>query len=236
VNEETLMDCDNIRDDRLDVLYGEADTAARRRVEEHLAHCEACREEMAGLKRLRHDLKAWTLPESSGPRFVAPLRSRPWLPMAAGFLLALAAGLLLLGTDARYENGGIALHVGRPDPVLQKALLDAEARALARDQDYRREIDALKAAPPSGPAVHALSKDDQALLLRVAEMLRESESRQEVRLEKTLARLDQKQDAQRRYDMARIAAGLSYLDGKNGQHVARTTELMGYVLEAAQQR
>jgi len=235
VNEETLMDCDDIRDDRLDVLYGEADTAARGRVDEHLAHCEACREEMAGLKHLRHDLKAWTLPERSGPRFVAPRRSRLWLPMAAGFLLALAAGLLLLGADARYENGGIALQVGRPDPALQKALLDAEARALVRDQDYRREIDALKAALPS-PAVHPLSKDDRALLLRVAEMLRESESRQEVRLAKTLARLDQKQDAQRRYDMARIAAGLSYLDGKNGQHVARTTELMGYVLEAAQQR
>ena len=30
--------------------------------------------------------------------------------------------------------------------------------------------------------------------------------------------------------------GLSYLDGKNGQNVARTTELMGYVLEAAQKR
>ena len=67
-------------------------------------------------------------------------------------------------------------------------------------------------------------------------MLRESENREEARVAKTLARLDQKQDAQRRYDMARIAAGLSYLDGKNGQHVARTTELMGYVLEAAQQR
>lgn len=230
------MDCDNLRDDRLDVLYGEADSAARRRVEEHLASCDACREEMTGLRRLRHDLKTWTIPGASGPRFVAPRRPPVWLPMAAGFLLALGAGLLLLGAEVRYEDGGIALHVGRPDPGLQKALLDAEARAIARDQDYRREINALKAALPSGPAGHPLAKDDQALLLRVAEMLRESENRQEVRFTKTLARLDQKQDAQRRYDMARIAAGLSYLDGKNGQHVARTTELMGYVLEAAQQR
>ena len=230
------MDCDDFRDDRLDVLYGEADSTVRRRVDEHLATCDACRDEMAGLRRVRHDLKAWTLPEGRGPAFVAPRRPRIWLPMAAGFLLALGAGLLLRGADVRYENGGIAFRVGRPDPGLQKALVDAETRALARDQDYRRELAALKAAVPSGPADHSLSKDDQALLLRVAEMLRESESRQEGRLAKTLARLDQKQDAQRRYDMARIAAGLSYLDGKNGQHVARTTELMGYVLEAAQQR
>jgi hypothetical protein len=230
------MDCDNLRDDRLDVLYGEADSAARRRVDEHLATCDACRDEMAGLRRLRHDLKAWTLPEGSGPAFVAPRRPRVWLPMAAGFLLALGAGLLLRGAEVRYENGGVAFRVGPPEPGIQKALVDAEARALARDQDYRREMDALKAEFASGPAGRPMSKDDQALLLRVAEMLRESESRQEGRFAKTLARLDQRQDAQRRYDMARIAAGLSYLDGRNGQHVARTTELMGYVLEAAQQR
>jgi hypothetical protein len=230
------MDCDNLRDDRLDVLYGEADSATRRRVDEHLAACEACREEMGGLRRVRHDLKAWRLPEGNGPAFVAPRRRRAWLPMAAGFLLALGAGLLFRGTEVRFENGGVAFRLGRPDPDIQKALVDAESRALARDQDYRREIDAIKAAFPSGPAGHPMSKDDPALLLRVAEMLRESENRQEARVAKTLARLDQKQDAQRRYDMARIAAGLSYLDGKNGQHVARTTELMGYVLEAAQPR
>ncbi len=230
------MDCDDLRDDRLDVLYGEADSAARHRVDEHLATCEACREEMAGLRRLRRDLNAWTIPEGTGPAFVAPRRTRVWLPMAAGFLLALGAGLLLRGAEVRYENGGIAFRVGGPDAGIQKALVDAEARALARDQEYRREIDALKAAFPRGPDGRPLSGGDQALFLRVTEMLRESENREEARVAKTLARLDQKQDAQRRYDMARIAAGLSYLDGKNGQHVARTTELMGYVLEAAQKR
>jgi glycosyltransferase involved in cell wall biosynthesis len=43
-------------------------------------------------------------------------------------------------------------------------------------------------------------------------------------------------EAQRRYDLARVSAGLSYLDGKTGQQVARTTELMGYVLQASQKR
>jgi hypothetical protein len=36
-------------------------------------------------------------------------------------------------------------------------------------------------------------------------------------------------------DLARVAAGLSYLDGRHGQQLARTNELMGYVLEAASQ-
>ena len=33
-------------------------------------------------------------------------------------------------------------------------------------------------------------------------------------------------------DLARVAAGLSYLDGQYGQQVARTNELMSYVLDA----
>ena len=212
------MECDRLRDDRLDVLYGEADVSTRRRVEEHLATCGACRDELAGLKRLRQDLRAWILPESRGPAFVAPRRASVWLPLAAGFLLALGAGL---GWSA-----------------FQTALAEQEARALARDQAYRREIAGLQAALASGfpGPVSGHSPDDQAVLARVAEMIKESEARQDARLDTTLARFDRKEEAQRRYDLARVAAGLSYLDGKNGQHVARTTELMGYVLDAAHPR
>jgi hypothetical protein len=36
--------------------------------------------------------------------------------------------------------------------------------------------------------------------------------------------------------MARVAASLSYLDGRHGQQLARTNELMGYVLAASQKR
>jgi hypothetical protein len=36
--------------------------------------------------------------------------------------------------------------------------------------------------------------------------------------------------------MARVAASLSYLDGRHGQQLARTNELMGYVLEASAQK
>lgn len=227
------MECDRLRDDRLDVLYGEADAAARRRVEDHLAGCEACREELAGLKRLRQDLRSWRLPEGHGPAFVAP-RSGPWLPLAAGFLLALGAGLLWSGAELRHDDRGFALRVGRPDAVLEKVLGEHESRALARERGYRREIEALKAALARGSAAGP-GGGEGAVLARVAEMLKESEARQQARLVTTLARFDQRQEAERRYDLARIAAGLSYLDGKNGQHVARTTELMGYVLEAAAQ-
>jgi hypothetical protein len=226
------MDCEGLIDDRLDVLYGEADSEARRRVEEHLVGCSVCRDEMSGLKRLRHDLQAWTLPEGRGPAFVAPRRARAWLPMAAGFLLAAGAGLVLSGTEVRYDHDGFAVRMGGSDSGLRRALGEQEARAGAREAEYRQELDALKASlvATSGP----VATTPDAVLRKVDALLREAEAKQESRYQKTLARLDQKQEAQRRYDMARIAASLSYLDSKNGQHVARTNELMGYVLEAAQ--
>ena len=50
------MECRILRDERLDVLYGEADAATRQRVDEHLAVCETCREETAALVSLRQRL------------------------------------------------------------------------------------------------------------------------------------------------------------------------------------
>jgi hypothetical protein len=64
-------------------------------------------------------------------------------------------------------------------------------------------------------------------------MIHDSELRQAQQVQASLVRLDQRTEAQRRYDLARVAASLAYLDGRSGQQVARTTELMGYVLEAS---
>jgi hypothetical protein len=77
---------------------------------------------------------------------------------------------------------------------------------------------------------------DAELLERVAALIRESEARQAQRFNASLRDLGQQSEAQRRYDLARISAGFSYLEGKTGQQVARTTELMGYMLEASQKR
>jgi hypothetical protein len=67
-------------------------------------------------------------------------------------------------------------------------------------------------------------------------MIHESEAREAERLNASMSEFGERSAAQRRYDLARVSAGLSYLDGKNGQAVARTTELMGYMLQAAQKR
>jgi hypothetical protein len=68
------------------------------------------------------------------------------------------------------------------------------------------------------------------------ERIHASEARQVERLDSRLAGWEERLDAQRRVDMARVAASLSYLDGRHGQQLARTNEIMGYVLEASAQK
>jgi anti-sigma factor RsiW len=214
------MDCERVGDeglaaDKMDALYGEADAASRARVEAHLAGCAACREEMAALGGVRRDLRAWTLPASRPaftPRGVVLPR---WLA---------AAALLLIGFGATL---GVAGYVS-----LRRELVAQEARAALVEQQHREAVRALEASlgrPAAAQDAAALANLDA----RIDERLRASEARQAERLDSRLAGWKEGEEAQRRVDMAQVAASLSYLDGRHGQQLARTNELMGYVLEAS---
>jgi hypothetical protein len=216
------MDCEKVGDDglhgdRMDVLYGEADAAARGRVEEHLAGCAACREEMAALRGVRRDLAAWRLPRarpSFTPRGIVVPR---WLA---------AAALLLLGFGATLGATGYA--------SLRRSLAAQEARAAEIERRHGEEVRALQASLDRRPAAPL---DSPVLLAsldaRIDQRLRASEAREGERFDRLLAGWQERTEAQRRVDMARVAASLSYLDGRHGQQLARTNELMGYVLEAS---
>jgi hypothetical protein len=224
------MECRILRDERLDVLYGEADAATRQRVDEHVAVCEACREETSALVSLRQDLRSWSLTAMAGsPVRALPRRVLRALPTAAAVVLALGGALGLAGSEVRYEEGKLAFRLGRASGAdYREALAEQEARTLARERQIQDQMEVLRtAAADPGP------RTPKDVLVRVEQMIRESELRQAQQVEASLARLDQRTEAQRRYDLARVAASLAYLDGRNGQQVARTTELMGYMLEAS---
>jgi hypothetical protein len=219
------MQCDKVGDeklvaDKMDLLYGEVDAESRGRVEAHLAECEACRDEMAALRAVRGDLRAWQRP-APRPVFTARGIVVPrWLAAAAVFLATLGT---TLGATGYVQT--------------RRALAAQEARAAAleaRQQEAQRALQAALARTPVAAA------DADALLARVDaridEKLRASETRQTQRLDTRLASWDERAEAQRRLDLARVAAGLSYLDGRHGQQLARTNELMGYVLEASAQK
>jgi hypothetical protein len=218
------MKCNRIQDEELagqkmELLYGEADAETRARVGAHLEECSACRDEMASLRRLRGDLGAWTIDESRRPVSPARFHRLPaWLAVAAALVVGIGIGsaIAVLG-----------------DASLRQDLAAQEARALERERHYREEVAGLRAALDrrlSGPEAEALLDRVDA---RVEETLHRRERAQTERLDATLTDWETRMEAQRRVDLARVAAGLSYLDGRHGQQMARTNELMGYVLEAA---
>jgi hypothetical protein len=220
--ETDAMDCERdedegLRDGMLDVLYGEADAAVRARVEAHLAGCPACREEMAALRALRRDLAAWRrhpARPSFTPRGVVLPR---WMA---------AAAVLLLGFGATLSATGYV--------SLRRALSAQEARAAELERQQRQTARALDAARTDRSGAVDARAFLASLDARVDEKLRENESRQGELLRQTLAGWEDRAEAQRRVDMARVAASLSYLDGRHGEQLARTNELMGYVLAASQ--
>jgi len=218
------MECSEVRDDMLDVLYGEATPSAVRRLEAHRAECPACSAEMESLASTRRTLQAWKLPERTHPVVAAAWAWRG-LAAAASLVLALGAGLGLSGSSFRYGDGRVSFRLGRAgEPELRQQLVEQEQR-------HQREITELRASIPA-----ATPGLDPHVMAQVRDMIRESEAKQALLLTSSLQDLADESDRQRRYDMARISAGLSYLDERNGKHVAQTTELMGYVLQAAQKK
>jgi hypothetical protein len=217
------MDCDRFRDDMLDVLYGEAGEAAARRVDAHQASCPECRQEMSALRRLRGDLAHWRVPDATSARPGTTRRSAAPLVLAAAAVVVLALGaLVVVRTDVRYDNGAVVARFGVPAD-------DASPAVGARRDE---EIAALRAE------VMALSRraDEARILATVAGMIRESEARQETARETRLNELVARVDTQRQYDLARVSAGFAYLDGKAGLQAARTTELVGQMFQASQQK
>jgi len=214
------MECEKTGDERLsadkmDVLYGEADTEVRARLDAHLARCAACRDELTGFAGVREDLAAWRLPRSRPaytPRGIVVPR---WLAAAAALLVGVGLGL------------GASGYVS-----LRRALAAQESRAAALEAGQRQAQAALAAAlarPVAPDADELLSRVDT----RVAQRLRATEARQAQSLDLRLVSFGERVDAQRRVDLARVAAGLSYLDGRHGEQLARTNELMGYMLQTA---
>jgi hypothetical protein len=223
------MECDAFRDDLLDVLYGEADTATAHRFNEHQARCAACREEIASFRRLRHELDGWAVTPKRPP--LVPVLFRP-LRLAAAAAVLLAAGggaLVLVKGEIRYPGGQVAFRVAAP------AEDTSELRRLLAEQEERhqRAIAELKAAHPR-PAAAEDGRDRAALLAEIRRLVKESEARQAAVFSAGLSELEERAEARRRVDLAQVGAGLSYLEGKTGLQAARTTELMGKVLLASQ--
>ena len=220
------MQCNVLdEEDKIDVLYGAAEAGVARRVRQHLSACATCREEMAALEGTRETTEpldaarrptptARTAAASLGPapgRGGAPGRGRRPCPARLGDPLRGRPLLLPHGTERRRAPSPVARGAGRSPPAR-----DRGPAGVPGDADVGRTG---TAAGPMSRAGFGRARPGRANSSWPAS----TSSRR-------------RSDSQRRLDMARVSAGLSYLDGKNGQHVARTSELMNSMLQASYKR
>jgi hypothetical protein len=219
------MDCEAFRDDLMDVLYGEADTATAHRFQEHQARCASCREEVSSLRRVRRELDGWVLAPGVASR-VRPFLEPRSLAAAAALLLAVSgAALVLAKGELRYPNGQVAFRVAAPAPEV------AELRQLLREQEARHQqaLLELKAVSPASTA----PTDRDEVMREVARLVRESETKQTAIFTASLNDLSDRAETQRRVDFAQMSAGLSLLEGKMSMQNIKTTDLIGRVMASA---
>jgi len=221
------MDCDASRERMMDLLYGEADEAARRAVEAHHGACAACAEEYAALRGLRRQLSAWTLPAAAPRLPLAPRRAWPGLAAAAAVLLAVGAlaGAAAAGAELRHDAQGWTLRLGRVDQGALEARLSAQE---ARHQAEMREVRARLDAPAA--------LDSARVLAAARELVERSERRQDERLRQAFGELTERSETQRRADLAAVNTNLYDLESKTGLRNARLNEMMGRVLLASQEK
>ena len=155
-----MIDCPNgdVRDALPDYLHDRLDTARRRRVEAHLAGCDACREELALLRALRVTMRRAPAVDSEAiaaaiPPYRAPAR-RGW---AVGWRAAAAVVAIAVGGTS------IALLRGRAPAVRQDVTPYVQAVPTPR-----RESPTVAVTPspvPRAPAIASPSRQPVATVV-----------------------------------------------------------------------
>jgi hypothetical protein len=117
--------CDE-RERLIGYVYEECDPDERRTIEAHLESCHVCRNEIGGLRGVRHQLLAWEVPEQAPVwRPVPPAAAASVWNAVPAWAMTLAAGVLLMVGAA----GGAVTYALMPRsaaPVTASAPMRAE--------------------------------------------------------------------------------------------------------------
>ena len=170
--------CDE-RERLIGYVYDECDAQERETIQAHLETCADCRAEIGGLRGVREDLLAWSVPEHAPvwrPVPAAVIRG-PWWRQSPGWGLAAAAAVVLMAGVA----GGAATRVLLPlpaapaDAVTAQQLNDVEQQivSLMRAELARVRESATSAvdtsATDSATAVAARQDLERRILARLDE-------------------------------------------------------------------
>jgi hypothetical protein len=150
--------CDE-RERLIGYVYEECDAEDRRAIDRHLASCEDCQDEIAGLRRARQDLLAWDVPaHDSVWRPFAPAQTTPWWRQVPAWAMAAAAGVMFAFGVA----GGAVAHAFLGEPP---ATMPVEIAADARDNRTDRVVRTRLVSPAD------LSASEQRILTRLRDDL-----------------------------------------------------------------
>jgi anti-sigma factor RsiW len=245
-------------------VYDELDRASRAEVDAHLKTCAECREEIAGLRRVRLDLGKWTPPQPEFGFHIVRDRQPTWrhwwtpaFGLAAAAVLVLALASAVANVDVSYENGVVHLRTGRghveladatrkPEPprpaaapvegVAKTKTDDAQLALASLDRRLRQLESASRTSGMQQAALNSAQQGDDEIMRRVRDLLAQSESKQQQELALRIAQVIRDVDAQRVSDLNRIQQGLVRLDAMTTQEAVAHRDLANYIVASARQK
>jgi hypothetical protein len=234
-------------------LYDDLDANRRRDFEAHALTCAVCRDEVAGLRRVRAQLAKWEPPtvaslqsSISGPGRQPWWRAVPaWAQVAAALLfLGVSAGIANL--DVHYDQNGLSVRTGwlqarpggsAPSPTASvsgaaDAAHDAPWRAdlAVLEQQLKTEFHAAQVSV-AVPA-RAASSADAETLRRVRILLDESEKRQQRELALRVAEVLTDVNRQRQADLVKVDS----MQNRLGVEVLQQRQSLNYFMRVNQRQ
>jgi len=225
-------------------LYDECDAAERAAIEAHVAVCVNCAAELGALGATRTALASWTPPDaqlgfritrdadasnviqppqfSSGRWWQRPMPA--WAQAAAAILIFAAGAGLGMRTASQAPPGSQS----QVQPAAAASTISAQDLA-ALEQRLRSDMQALRTAGVAQPV--RASADDGAVMQRVAELVAESEERQERELALRLTQVLRDVDSQRRMDLSRIERTFGQMEGLTRPELADQRQMINYLIQ-----
>lgn len=222
------MSCKISKETLIDYAYNELPEKERAEFETHLAGCEACRSELAGLKSTSNLMQRWEN-ERSGLhlKFVQPPVAigqtiaalwtrirRPVRGLAIGF-----AGLLLFlslaNFEASYSNGEFSMKMalfdrGTPSPEQPLPDQDLLAQPVSQGEFQRWQFQSYQL---------------------MSDLLLDSEKRQQAQLSATLSRFASEMDQQRREDLQLVGKGIEAYYWSNQSEIRQTNRALQHLMQ-----
>ena len=176
------------REEWIPFLFGETSSSDRKRLNQHLAECPECAQEIGGWRRSLRQLDRWPLPKIPNP---SASTAEPYLKWALAAILVLSLGILVGRLSA-------------PKPISVADLrsqVEASVRAsiqselqVALDEFQTQTANALQAAEVR--VLNASAGDKQQLWREMLQMLNTTRAADNRALLARLEQLEDRQDAQ----------------------------------------